>query len=50
MLENKNGIVYGVQSKRTFIRGTRLAQLVKHVTFDLRVVSLNPTMGAEITF
>ena len=29
-------------------RGTRLAQL-EHVTLDLRVVSLSPALGVEIT-
>ena len=30
--------------------GAWLAQLVEHVTFDLGVMSLNPMLGAEITF
>ena len=28
---------------------TWLAQSVEHVTLDLRAVSLNPTLGVEIT-
>ena len=31
------------------IRGTWLAQLVKHATLDLGVVSSSPTLGVEIT-
>ena len=30
-------------------RGTSLAQLVEHVTLDLRVVSSSPTLGIELT-
>ena len=30
-------------------RGTWLAQLVEHVTLDLRVVSSSPMVGVEIT-
>ena len=30
-------------------RGTWLAQLVEHVTFDLRVVGSSPMLGVEIT-
>ena len=30
--------------------GAWLAQLVEHAAFDLRVMSLSPTLGMEITF
>ena len=31
------------------VGGTRLAQSAEHATLDLRVMSLSPTLGAEIT-
>lgn len=36
-------------SKMKFFRGTWLAQSVEHVTLDLGVVSLSPTLGVEMT-
>ena len=41
----------GLLSTQSFTEywGTRLAQLVERVTFDLRVVGLSPTLGAEMT-
>lgn len=31
-------------------RGNWLAQLVEHLTLDLRVIGLSPTLGVELTF
>ena len=31
-------------------RGTYLAQLVKHATLDLEVMSSSPTLGVELTY
>ena len=36
-------------SKLLYLRGTWLAQLEECVALDLRVVSLSPTLGVEIT-
>jgi len=37
-------------SKSQGYHGTWLTQSVEHLTLDLRVVSLRPTLGAEIIF
>ena len=41
-------IIYFTKIKMSTQRGTWLAQLVEHVSVNLRVVSLSPT-GVEIT-
>ena len=37
------------KEKKKKPKGLWLAQSVEHVTFDLKVVSLSPTLGVEIT-
>ena len=39
-----------VKIKINVIQGSWLAQSVEHVTPDLRVVGLSPTLGREIIF
>jgi len=42
-------IVFVVMFKKAEIRGACLARLEEHATLDLRVLSLSPGMGVEIT-
>lgn len=42
-------LYYSFQLKTITFRGTWLAQVVKHVTLDLRIMSLSPMVGVEVT-
>ena len=48
-LKNKQTIKIKKKKDVVIERGTWLAQLVEHVTLDLGVVSLSPTLSVEIT-
>ena len=37
------------RNRKLLVRGTWLAQLVKHVTLDLKIGSPSPMLGVEIT-
>ena len=49
LLSKESQAFLGPLFEELFYRGTWLAQLIEHVTLGLRVLSLSPMLGIEIS-